>query len=93
MRAGVWLSSALHNVDSGGIVTLQMNGTRINGVVSYGNSASWRVASADHDYNGDGKADALLQNADSGSLSMWLMSGLQIAQIQSLAAGTEWAVF
>ncbi len=44
------------------------------------------------DFNGDGKSDILLQNAD-GSSSIWLMDGLSVTSIGGLIGpGTGWRV-
>jgi hypothetical protein len=44
------------------------------------------------DYNGDGKADLLLQHAD-GSVAQWLMDGAAIASAAVIASpGADWQV-
>ena len=57
----------------------EMNGRQIIGgsgdFQNLGANSGWRVATTG-DFNGDGKADILLQNA-SGAVAMWAMSGSQ----------------
>jgi hypothetical protein len=69
-----------------------MDGGTISGSVAVVNPGmDWRVVGTG-DYNGDGKADILLQNTD-GSVAQWLMDGAAIVSAAVVAnPGSEWQV-
>jgi len=54
--------------------------------------SSWKVASTDNDFNGDGKSDVVLRN-DDGTIEFRLMDGVNLTGYSDLSMPATWQVF
>ena len=87
----------LQNSTDGACYVWEMDGLSLktggNGFVGWAAGANWQVK-ATGDFNGDGKSDILLQNANDGACYVWEMDGLSLkvggAGFVGWAAGSDW---
>ena len=71
---------------------MQMDGTDIAAIATYGASGGYSVVGTNGDYNGDGKSDLVLRNADLGIVQVWEMNGTDIAAIGTHGASGGYSV-
>ena len=91
----------LQNANTGACFVWEMNGLNLLGANTYGYvgttlGADWKVKGTG-DFNGDGKSDILLQNANTGACFVWEMNGLSLLDASSSGAvgwtpGKDWQV-
>jgi Ca2+-binding RTX toxin-like protein len=86
----------LRNMNDGRVTVWQMNGPQVvaGGVMSDVPAPIWGVVSGHGDYDGDGKSDILLRNAEDGRVTVWLMNGTQVGSgaVLSEAPGANWGI-
>jgi alpha-tubulin suppressor-like RCC1 family protein len=69
---------------SGQTVIVQMNGTALQGYVSFGSIDSSWIIGGTNDFNGDGKTDILWRNTGTGSTIVMIMNGTTIDSVLDL---------